>query len=337
MEVIINGHKVIYSPEDHDEISKYTWYISESYCRATIDSKTIKMHRFIMKNPKGKVIDHINNNRLDNRRENLRITDRNGNAQNKTKRSNTTSKYIGVSYNTRYKKFVAQAQKDGKPIGIGKYSDEIEAAKARDLFVVHELPNSLNTLNFPELKSKYVETPYSPKIIKEQEAKIKVKSVCEPVIGNENIVRLLIPSRGDIVVLIDKEEFERVKYNKYCQQDGGYIRSRYHMLHRFIMNENNEDVFIDHIDGNKYNNTKANLRRSDYKLNAQNKSKIANTTSKYIGVSYITNRKKWAVSIRINGKGKFLGHFATEIEAARARDNYIKTNLPESHYKLNNV
>uniref|UniRef100_A0A7S3YSZ1 AP2/ERF domain-containing protein n=1 Tax=Lotharella globosa TaxID=91324 RepID=A0A7S3YSZ1_9EUKA len=41
-------------------------------------------------------------------------------------------------------------------------------------------------------------------------------------------------------------------------------------------------------------------------------------TSKYIGVSYHSNRGKWQVKIRSNGKQKHLGYFDDEIEAARA-------------------
>ena len=60
--------------EDIIELKQYKWYLdSVGYVRTTIDKKKIRLHRFLLKPPTNMVVDHINNNRLDNRRENLRI------------------------------------------------------------------------------------------------------------------------------------------------------------------------------------------------------------------------------------------------------------------------
>lgn len=83
------GGTVLYSPEDHELISQCTWSIKgeKGYCVGKLETgRMVRMNRFIMGEPKGKIVDHINGNKLDNRRENLRITDMIGNGQNKAKK-----------------------------------------------------------------------------------------------------------------------------------------------------------------------------------------------------------------------------------------------------------
>lgn len=96
-------------------------------------------------------------------------------------------------------------------------------------------------------------------------------------------------------------------------------------------------IFIDHIDNDGLNNTKQNLRLSDAKRNAQNKSKskTTKTSSKYIGISYNKKEKKWIGVISYDNKTIY--HMSDKIEeyAARRRDIYILENLKDSHFKLN--
>lgn len=60
--------------------------------------KTIFMHRMILGTPKGLETDHINRNKLDNRRCNLRAVTKQENARNTTPRKNKTSKFKGVAF-----------------------------------------------------------------------------------------------------------------------------------------------------------------------------------------------------------------------------------------------
>jgi len=55
------------------------------------------MHSMLMNAKDDDIIDHINNDPLDNRMENLRFASRSQNAHNKTKSQGKSSKYIGVS------------------------------------------------------------------------------------------------------------------------------------------------------------------------------------------------------------------------------------------------
>lgn len=67
--------KVLIDPEDFHLVSQYTWRISvdNGYVVATTkDNKTIRIHRLILEPKHGNYVDHINHNKLDNRRANLR-------------------------------------------------------------------------------------------------------------------------------------------------------------------------------------------------------------------------------------------------------------------------
>ena len=81
--------------------------------------------------PKNKIIDHINHNVLDNRKNNLRICTQNDNAKNKSKQINNTSGVTGVSWYKRYEKWRVRIQANNKDILIGYFDDKEEAIKAR--------------------------------------------------------------------------------------------------------------------------------------------------------------------------------------------------------------
>lgn len=85
------------------------------------------MHRKIMDAPKGKVVDHINHNPLDNRKSNLRIVSTRQNLQNQKRK--TTSKYPGVSWAKHAQKWTARINMGEKYQHLGYFEDEREAAK----------------------------------------------------------------------------------------------------------------------------------------------------------------------------------------------------------------
>ena len=101
--------------------------------------KMIRMHRIIMNCPINKEIDHINHNTLDNRKENLRIVTVNQNQQNAIKHKSLSSKYKGVCWDKRNKKWLVQIIYNNKRIFSKRFVDEIDAKnaynkKAKELF-----------------------------------------------------------------------------------------------------------------------------------------------------------------------------------------------------------
>lgn len=83
-----------------------------------------------MSAPPGVEVDHINGNPLDNRRHNLRLCDRSENLANTHKRPGGTSRFKGVSWCNRDKKWVAHIEVRGRQKNIGGFRSEEEAAAA---------------------------------------------------------------------------------------------------------------------------------------------------------------------------------------------------------------
>jgi hypothetical protein len=93
---------------------------------------------------------------------------------------------------------------------------------------------------------------------------------------------------------------------------------------------------IDHIDRNGLNNRKNNLRLSNKSLNACNSIKRSNCSSKYKGVSYKKDRKKWEAYINFQQRRVRLGYFKSEIDAAKAYNQKAKE-LHKEHSLLNEI
>ena len=116
---------------DYDLVSKYTWNTSKlGYITAYNKGKTISMHRLIMGYPQGVDVDHIDGNKNNNRRSNLRICTRSQNLQNQRKHKSSTSRYKGVAFHIRSNKWDCRITVFGKVIHLGSYATETEAALA---------------------------------------------------------------------------------------------------------------------------------------------------------------------------------------------------------------
>jgi hypothetical protein len=75
---------------------------------------------------------------------------------------------------------------------------------------------------------------------------------------------------------------------------------------------------IDHINGKTDDNRISNLRLATHSQNGANAKRYASNTSGFKGVYWNTQVGKWNASIRVKGKRKFIGHFASVEDAARA-------------------
>jgi hypothetical protein len=92
-------------------------------------TKTEVMHRMILDAPKGVFVDHINGNGLDNQVANLRLCTNGQNMANRKKNRNTSSRFKGVTWMPRLRKWQAQIFANKVPMYLGCYETEEEAAK----------------------------------------------------------------------------------------------------------------------------------------------------------------------------------------------------------------
>lgn len=91
----------------------------------------------------------------------------------------------------------------------------------------------------------------------------------------------------------------------------------------FLSNENSYPI-INHIDYNKQNNNVENLEWCTNRYNINHSNSIKKKSSKYQGVSYNKNAKKWIANIRIGNLQKYLGLFKSEEEAYQAYVEQLK-------------
>lgn len=110
---------------------KYGDYVKAYRIGSGRGSNKVSLHRFLTECPDGYVVDHINGNGLDNRKDNLRICTHLENMQNITKPSKGRySKERGVSFHKPSKKWSACFEVNKTRIFVGYFKTEEEAIKA---------------------------------------------------------------------------------------------------------------------------------------------------------------------------------------------------------------
>ncbi len=136
---LTQGQIALVDDDIHEELNQYKWCaiwdedIKGFYAARNIRKENGKyqlrgMHRVITDAPKGKMVDHINCNQLDNQCHNLRIVSSRENQQNLHK--NKRSKFPGVCWNKGVNKWQSQIRINGKRKHLGIFTSEQEAFSA---------------------------------------------------------------------------------------------------------------------------------------------------------------------------------------------------------------
>lgn len=131
---ITKGESAIVDDVDYDELSRYKWHYSGGYARRRRRKHElgtqhgIFMHHHLIKPTAGFQVDHINCDRLDNRRENLRIATQGENQWNRTAYRTNQLGVKRVDFSKG--KYRATIGLNGKQIHLGMFSTIAEASAA---------------------------------------------------------------------------------------------------------------------------------------------------------------------------------------------------------------
>lgn len=123
-------------PEDQGVCSGYNWRknaLGYVVAYKKIDGKfrCYYQHRVVMGATKGQIVDHINGDKSDNRRANLRFATRSTNAMNRAEPSNNTSGHRGVYWRAERNRWLAYISVHGKRRSLGNYREIEDAINAR--------------------------------------------------------------------------------------------------------------------------------------------------------------------------------------------------------------
>lgn len=137
---------------DMDLIRDYNWYLNScGYLCARIDGKDQTLHNMIAERmgfDLSKLTDHIDRDKENNHRSNLREATHSQNRVNSKKRSDNTSGYRGVFLDKRTGRWPTQIQFKGKQIYLGVFNDKKDAARVYDKAAL-EYYGEFAQLNFP--------------------------------------------------------------------------------------------------------------------------------------------------------------------------------------------
>jgi hypothetical protein len=129
MKLKVKGITFLIDDEYEDFIKSHKWNIS--FYGYLINEVGLMFHRYVIGAQKGQIVDHKNLDITDNRKQNLRITDKSGNSMNRKKMNKkTSSKFKGVSWQLKRKKWRAYIVLNDIQYHLGEYTSEIDAARA---------------------------------------------------------------------------------------------------------------------------------------------------------------------------------------------------------------
>jgi len=142
-----------------------------------------------------------------------------------------------------------------------------------------------------------------------------------------------IPLSKHKFAIVDPEDYHRLKKHKWYAHKStrtfyavhsltnGKILPRKNMYMHHLVIDIPPGLLPDHINHNGIDNRKANLRPVTHAQNVWNRPKFKRLTrSRFKGVDWPNDMKRWRVRIRVNGRRIYLGSFTDEVEAARAYD-----------------
>ncbi len=141
----------------------------------------------------------------------------------------------------------------------------------------------------------------------------------------------LIPLGDGFYAYVDAADYDWLSRHTWHLNNGYAARrekGRVIYMHRAIM-QPPKDMLVDHFDGSKTNNCRVNLHVCTPAENHRNQRKRHGARSRYIGVFFSKQHRKWFARCRTGAHRYWLGYFNTEVDAARAYDRMAVELFPE--------
>ena len=143
--------------------------------------------------------------------------------------------------------------------------------------------------------------------------------------------------------IFDLEDYDKIKEYTWCRRQGGYAgctrkengKSKIYNAYRIIMNIDDSRLEVDHINGDKWDNRKCNLRIVTHADNMKNKKLDKRNKSGYTGVKE-TKAGTWNAQIYCNGKYINLGTYKAKEDAIKARKEAEEKYFGEFTHKNQN-
>lgn len=142
-----------------------------------------------------------------------------------------------------------------------------------------------------------------------------------PAIIDGDVAKLPLAG-GKEYALVDVVD-SKVDQYQWSKSTKGYGQARVNgklvLLHHYLLGKPPEGMVTDHINRNKLDNRKGNLRFVTQKVNMNNLNMLSTNTSGHTGVTWAKNERKWVAQSFFNGKRQHGGYHVTIEEAVRAR------------------
>ncbi len=126
-----DGNEFFFDKEDFHKIKDICWHLQKGYIVGLQDGARVRMHRLLMNASANSVVDHVNHDKRDNRKFNLRVCEQNQNAKNRRINKNNVSGCTGVYYCNRDKKWCASIKVNYKKLSLGRFNKKEDAIDAR--------------------------------------------------------------------------------------------------------------------------------------------------------------------------------------------------------------
>ena len=331
----ISSHGRVKSFQTYTEgkIINGTVHTAHKYITVHLKNKSHLVHRLVAKYfipnlNNYKLVDHIDGNKQNNLSSNLRWVNQSLNIQNEKRQINNTSGVKGVCFNNHKQKWSVYWRENGKHI-CREFHSKDDAIQHRQKMVeqfysVEHYSDEIRETTDDNNKQE-IHTDYSTEIW-------KYLDDCNQEYSVSNFGRVKSFKKfKDGIILKNSNSYNymiaRLRVN------GSYSDRRINRLvaEYFIPNPNHYE-FVDHIDGNTFNNHVENLRWVNRSQNGQNRAIGKNNKTGITGVNYHETRGYWQARWCENRKG-MTKDFKTKEEAVAYRNQMVALHYSKEHLR----